>query len=511
MCFTFLLIMNSLQLFSQIDNESNFYTSISNANYNKDLVEDFAVDNSFSTDDSSILQNAIDVIAANGGGILTIPAGNYSFGNINLKSNVHLDIHKNVFIRSFYEIPFDEKLKNYAIFKLGDSTNPIQNVTISSSSGGNFTVDLTHNNNPNVAVVNCGKVSNFIIANFNILDTYTKFSAVIFGGDEYNGEYIFPKNGIVKNIDIKNAHYGYGTVQTQSAENILFKNLSGTGGATLRLETGFTGLNNLQGSNLPTGVKRIGGIDKIVARNIYNTNGNSALMISPHALHNGTVDAEEIHSVSSGFAVRIEAGFVSDKYDQDISLSDGTFEHVKVKSVTATYGENAEIKAKHFNHYPSEITPPTKLANYLIEDETKIYVGASIATVLAETNYNCKNNVKIVLVEAPIEGTGFLYQENIIPAEFLTTDCTALSTDEQHLNENLVEISPNPASNSIFINHLKKNKNINIYSLSGQLIKSIKTSYNSSLKLDVSNLISGIYFIKIVSENNSITKKIIIK
>ncbi len=168
--FALIFLVNNQILFSQIDNEANFYTDVSNANFNKNLVLDYSVDNDFTTDDSPKLQTAIDNISSNGGGILTISAGNYSFGNINLKSNVHLKIHKDVVIRPFYEILTDGKLKNYAIFKLGANTNPVQNISISSISGDRFTIDLTQNNNPNVAVVNCQKVTNFLIANFNVLD-----------------------------------------------------------------------------------------------------------------------------------------------------------------------------------------------------------------------------------------------------------------------------------------------------------------------------------------------------
>ncbi len=507
---TLLILSNVLPLFSQIDNEANFYTSLTNANFNKNLVLDYGVDNNFDTDDSFFLQNAIDNISSNGGGVLTIPDGNYSFGGINLKSNVHLDIQQNVVIRPFYEIPSNGKLKNYAVFKLGSNTNPIQNVTITSSGGGRFKVDLTQNNNPNVAVINCTKVSNFMIANFNVIDNYTKFSAITFGGDDYAGAYVFPENGIVKDVDILNAHYGYGTVQTQSAENILFKNLSGTGGATLRLETGFTGLNNLQGTNLPSGQKRVGGLHKMVARNISCTNGNSALMISPHALHNGTVDAEGIHSVSAGFTVRVEAGFVSKKYDQSINLDDGTFEHVRIKNVTATYGETAEIKSKHFKYYPLEIVPPITLASYISSDETSVFVGSAIAPVLVNANYTCTNGIKTVVIEEPVVATGFQFQEDIIPAAYLTINCAPLSVDENKLNENLVNIYPNPAKNLINIKSLKNFENVNIYSVSGQLVKTINNN-NSSIKVDVKSLNSGIYFVEIESCKASFTGKMIIK
>lgn len=396
-----------------LDDENLFYIIVPNSNYNKNLVTDYGADIIFSTDDSVKIQEAIDDVSANGGGILTIPEGNFSFDDIHLKSNVHIEIDEAAVIR-----PTDRSdTKNYSIFHLGIKNQlPIENISITSVNGNRFKVDFTQVNNPNVQVVNCNKITNFLISDIMVDDDYTKFSAVTMGGDMYNDAYLFPKNGIVKNIHINNAHYGYGTVQTQSAINILFKDLSGVGGATLRLETGFTGLNNLQ----VVGQPRVGGLDKVVGRNISCTNGNSAVMISPHAMHNGVVDIEGVTTKSAGFAVRIESGFISNKYDQTIGLTQGTFEFVYVKDVKATYGENAELKSKHFGWYPSQIAEPSKVSSY----DSDITIGPSIAAILADANYTCKAGELAVYVQEPIEVTGFLYQENIIPEEFFNSDCS---------------------------------------------------------------------------------------
>lgn len=396
-----------------LDNENLFYTAVSNSNYNKNFVTDYGADAIFSTDNSTKLQEAIDDVSANGGGILIIPEGNFSFDDVHLKSNVHIEIDENAVVR-----PTDrDDTKNYSIFHLGTKNQlPIENISITGVNGNRFKVDFTQVNNLNVQVVNCNKVSNFVISDILVEDIYTKFSAVTMGGDMYNDSYVFPKNGIVKNIHINNAHYGYGTVQTQSAENILFKDLSGVGGATLRLETGFTGLNNLQ----IVGQPRVGGLDKIVGRNISCTDGNSAVMVSPHAMHNGVVDIEGVVADGAGFAVRIESGFISNKYDQTIGLTDGTFEFVYVKDVKATYGENAEIKSKHFGWYPAQISDPTVKSSY----DDAISIGPSIAAILADANYTCTEGEQTVYVQEPIESIGFLYQEAIIPEEFENTDCS---------------------------------------------------------------------------------------
>ncbi|MDO6760974.1 hypothetical protein Q4566_12240 [Tamlana sp. 2_MG-2023] len=73
-----------------IINETDFYTPPSNYSETKKLVTDYGADTIFNTGDSTILQTAIDEVSDLGCGTLIIPAGNYSFVDINLKSNVQI-------------------------------------------------------------------------------------------------------------------------------------------------------------------------------------------------------------------------------------------------------------------------------------------------------------------------------------------------------------------------------------------------------------------------------------
>ena len=462
------------------DDETNFYTEVSNANFDKNLISDYGVDNDFSTDDSVKFQQSIEEIPSNGGGTLIVEKGNYSLSEIFLKSNVHIVIDSEAVIRP----SFRNNQKNYSIFKLGSGTGPIENVSIRGENGTRVNIDLTQNNNPNVSVFNCGNVFNFMIANFVVEDDYTKFSVVTMGGDFYNDVYAFPKNGIVKNIHNLNAHYGYGVVQTQSASNILFKDLHGLGGATLRMETGYTGLNNLQ----VVGEPRVGGIDKLVGRNISCTNGNSAVMISPHAMHNGSVDVEGVVSNGAGFAVRVEGGFVSNKYDQTIGLIDGTFESVRIKDVKATFGNQAELKSKHFGYYPSEIEDPTAKSSY----DSDIYIGPSIAAVLNDANYQCNKGKSSIIIEDPIDAIGFEFQEPIIPEEFVNYDCSSYESIDNFSMEIKGETCVNKNNGSLVI----KTKTEENYILNFN-----NKEYNFTKEFKLENITPGNYLACIIVKN----------
>ncbi|SHI31253.1 T9SS type A sorting domain-containing protein [Algibacter luteus] len=68
----------------------------------------------------------------------------------------------------------------------------------------------------------------------------------------------------------------------------------------------------------------------------------------------------------------------------------------------------------------------------------------------------------------------------------------------------------NPVNDELTIKGLTQNvKDVNIYSLLGKQVMSIKVDGASTLNMDVSTLASGLYIVKMVGDNGSYSKKII--
>lgn len=78
---------------------------------------------------------------------------------------------------------------------------------------------------------------------------------------------------------------------------------------------------------------------------------------------------------------------------------------------------------------------------------------------------------------------------------------------EQEVN-NPITIFPNPASNIITINSLQKKSEILILNIQGQLIKSMIAD-KSTITFDISDFAKGMYFVKVTTDNGTVTKKII--
>ncbi|AXG71438.1 internalin-J [Kordia sp. SMS9] len=85
-----------------------------------------------------------------------------------------------------------------------------------------------------------------------------------------------------------------------------------------------------------------------------------------------------------------------------------------------------------------------------------------------------------------------------------SADCSSLSVDDFNSN-NKIKIYPNPAKNNLYIESNQQIETIEIYTLLGEKVVEAKTT-----TINISNLNSGIYLIKIISLNrNVLTKKFI--
>lgn len=79
--------------------------------------------------------------------------------------------------------------------------------------------------------------------------------------------------------------------------------------------------------------------------------------------------------------------------------------------------------------------------------------------------------------------------------------------DNFALNE-VVSMYPNPAENYLTIRSKSPITRVQVYSLLGDLVLNVRTNF---LRIDLSNLNSGIYMIKIHSNQFFVTKKLIKK
>ena len=404
-------------------NESDFYTETNHLGITQNLVIDYNANGTDTVDDSPALQNAIDYLTSlPDGGKIIIPSGTFYFVNIDMKSNVHLEIDANTTI-----IPTAGPTGNYAIFNFGKNTATVNNVSVRSS-GGNFTIDLSAVTNVNVRVFRCNNVNNFLLSDFDVLDNNTKFASTTMGFTEHNGDYFIPTNGVVKNATTQTAHYGYGLVQIQAGSNILYKNLSGEGGITLRMESGYHLMNVLR----PPGV----GIFDVYGRNIHCEDGSAAISFSPHTMENGHVDVDGVTAVNCGFAARVAFGFATTE-QAALGLVPGYFAPTSVlKNVNAVYGTTAQLKPKHYKYMPCEIQ---YLNSTTLNPDGESYTGPSINAVIYDAHGGDPAEGDYTVTITNVTQNGFVYEQKTVLVDedaVNPSQCPSVTAAFTHTNTN---------------------------------------------------------------------------
>jgi len=104
--------------------------------------------------------------------------------------------------------------------------------------------------------------------------------------------------------------------------------------------------------------------------------------------------------------------------------------------------------------------------------------------------------------DSPITVTNTTTAINLQPGEFRVfgNQPSTLSINNFEMNSN-VTLAPNPASGSFTIS--VATTKVEVYSVTGQLVKSFNNSFSSDYSFDVSDLNKGIYFVKAADVNGS--------
>lgn len=138
-----------------------------------------------------------------------------------------------------------------------------------------------------------------------------------------------PSHGKISNITSSGGWPGYGLLQMQTGNFIDFENLDGSGGVTLRAETGAKGAGRFVGN--------------ITGRNITCRDGKAAFMSGPHTQKNGAFHLRDLYGYGCETTADIGAGFASAKkgtagmppgYFSNESTIDGVYSYYKANTAT---------------------------------------------------------------------------------------------------------------------------------------------------------------------------------
>lgn len=492
-------------------------------------------------DDTQLFNNAIAALNAVGGGKLIVNAGTYRVLEVDLKSNVHLEINSGVTI-----IPVNPLVdKNNALFN-ADLNTGIENFSFIGVEG-KFNIDLSSlASTIRIRVISFKYCSNFKVANFHIIDGNTEFSSLAFGSNyattnidgnkRINLIRGVPNHGIIENISMINGHYGYGLVQVQGGNNLLFRNLNSVGGVALRLETGFDLLQYTEAYDFNL-IK----LENIWARNIECTNGQSALQLSPHTLNQGYFNVDGVVGTSCEAAVVWSSGFTTDEQEAN-GLTPGSFNTIsKIRNVTSTFGQNAQLHhVKRLRYIPCALRVErvggigiSKTLNVDGESRMGPAIGAVIRqadtpgdfdldfpiTEVTAIDYNIEAHYlpanaffmdsydDYEICDKPIADVNFWiassYRDTPNPRNPLENG--SLSVNEYKSSD--FKVYPNPTNGKLNIDFSNNSevKKVRVINLLGKEVSNYEIKDKKEINL--SHLTKGVYFLQI---ENAINKKIVL-
>ncbi|MDZ8117077.1 DUF7594 domain-containing protein [Pontiella agarivorans] len=354
-------------------------------------VMDFGAVGDGVVNDSAAFQAAIDSVTANGGGDVDVPEGTYLLKGIRLKSNVHLRVDSSAVLN--LDVPTDGS-SGGTMITIDGHPDWLENSSVQGV-GGKFTVNFPEGSK-GTRFIQVKKARNFLLSDFHVNGNLSAYSSVVFGPSGFDeATRGMPTQGTMRNVSISNSEYGYGLIQSQACDSILFTNLHANGGVALRMETGWDKMGNLQ----------YGGVFNVVGRNISAENAKAAVMMAPVGLQQGLVDIDGVYATNCASAVQISAGGLRNLYNPDIFP--GTYaEGSSVRNVTAVFGMSAQYK-KMPDEYPSEFSGLFSNVSHSVYGAP--IIGPSLSAVNNSNERVTIENVKTYGFDyvPPIQGDGY--------------------------------------------------------------------------------------------------------
>jgi hypothetical protein len=120
-------------------------------------------------------------------------------------------------------------------------------------------------------------------------------------------------------------------------------------------------------------------------------------------------------------------------------------------------------------------------------------------------NFN-NNDIDIAWAKSSSPNFTMNYHGALNRDVLLDTTFNVLGLNDVVLAE--VKLYPNPSNGIITIKSNSNINKINIYSQTGAILKTFSDEYNTEIKLDLTSLVSGIYFFEIDSVNGKNWKKV---
>lgn len=152
----------------------------------------------------------------------------------------------------------------------------------------------------------------------------------------------------------------------------------------------------------------------------------------------------------------------------------------------------------------NDVLKVTIVGNY-----ADLFMGITVASYIDTiiTFYNAgTNNVVASYTSLYYNGNPFVVQ-----ATYIDQGDLVIGINDVMANSNAVTLYPNPAKNHITIESRVNLNKIEILDLTGKFVREIKVSSSLAQTIDITDLNSGVYFVRYSNETETKTQKIIVE
>jgi uncharacterized repeat protein (TIGR02543 family) len=190
----------------------------------------------------------------------------------------------------------------------------------------------------------------------------------------------------------------------------------------------------------------------------------------------------------------------------DLEFSTVGFEDVKVSVAMSSDGAANSILAQYWDGFSWTTSDLPNSSQSVISDfELKEFDFSNISIANENENFKVRFSFNGTNMTSE-EGKSVVFNNIAISA----IDKNVLSLETSTIENNRISIYPNPAKNRIYISSNTIIDEILVYNIFGKIVHKSSKSDNS-LTIDISDYAKGIYVVRVFTDGNSQTKKIVKK
>lgn len=150
-----------------------------------------------------------------------------------------------------------------------------------------------------------------------------------------------------------------------------------------------------------------------------------------------------------------------------------------------------------YNTHPVKVSVVNDVATFFFENIQLPDTHHSLANSQGYFGFRIKMKSGLFVGDSIANRVGIYFDhEKVVYTNYAVTHIDSVVKSEKSLTKESIDIYPNPTQDVIYLSHLEKNSQIEVYDFQGRLVHSFYNQ-NSSESISLKNVCSGFYLVKV--------------